>query len=363
MSFQPGATLYTQGFGSRPEGVEVPHIERRSPSTTDILYPIGKRWLNLANEQEFILYSFSTVNGVTSANWSSPVGASGAVDTLSDNSNTKVSPDGTGNIQLFGDANQVTAISNPGANSVNLGLSSSMVAPGSLTVTNGFQVATGAVIINPTLLNIDSSSGASLNMDSNGNTSLNPDDGSDVSIGFSSTGGEVFLGNATTTQMHVEAVEIDINTTGSGNTIIGNLGASTLLLQAGSGNVQVAGVLESNSGSLVIGSPLSVNNGLKVANNVINPPSYVQQVTDVFLDCATSAAISIQLINMPSGTILIIADTEGLGATNNITVNAPGGQSINFSGGVAGPTAIINANFGSLTMIVASNNYYVLAQG
>ena len=78
MTFQPGANLYTAGFGSRPENVEVPHIEKRDPSTSDVNYPIGKRWLNTISEEEFILYSFSASGGVTQANWASPVGPTGS---------------------------------------------------------------------------------------------------------------------------------------------------------------------------------------------------------------------------------------------------------------------------------------------
>ena len=44
MTTQPGANIYTQGFGSRPENVEVPHLDVRAPTTTDVLYPIGKKW-------------------------------------------------------------------------------------------------------------------------------------------------------------------------------------------------------------------------------------------------------------------------------------------------------------------------------
>lgn len=69
MTFQPGAAVYTQAFGSRPEDVEVPHIDVRAPSSTDILYPIGKRWIN-RGVAEYVLLSVSSVAGITSANWS-----------------------------------------------------------------------------------------------------------------------------------------------------------------------------------------------------------------------------------------------------------------------------------------------------
>jgi len=65
-----GAILYTQGFGSRPENVEVPLCSRRSPNSTDLDYPLGKRWINSDLSQEFVLTSKTSFNGSTSANWS-----------------------------------------------------------------------------------------------------------------------------------------------------------------------------------------------------------------------------------------------------------------------------------------------------
>src|SRR5438445_9758556 len=69
MSFQPGASLYTQGFGARAENVEVPHIDVRPPATTDIGYPIGKRWINSVLQTEHTLVSLTSQHGATTANW------------------------------------------------------------------------------------------------------------------------------------------------------------------------------------------------------------------------------------------------------------------------------------------------------
>lgn len=137
MTFQPGANLYTAGFGTRPENVEVPHIEARDPSTTDVNYPIGKRWLNTSMETEFNLYKFQSVNGVTEAIWASPVGATGAVISLNDGSITQVFPDSQGAISIVGTANQLTTQSVPGSNSISLELSDPLNPPGVFTANNG----------------------------------------------------------------------------------------------------------------------------------------------------------------------------------------------------------------------------------
>lgn len=69
MTTQPGSSIYTQGFGSRPENVEVPHIDIRDPASTDINFPQGKRWINSVDNSEFTLTSFTSTNGIVSANW------------------------------------------------------------------------------------------------------------------------------------------------------------------------------------------------------------------------------------------------------------------------------------------------------
>lgn len=69
MAFQPGSVLYTQGFGSRPENIEVPHIDIRDPGINDFGWPIGKIWVNRIDNQAFILTSITSFNGTSRANW------------------------------------------------------------------------------------------------------------------------------------------------------------------------------------------------------------------------------------------------------------------------------------------------------
>ncbi len=69
MTAQPGGMLYTQGFGSRPENVEVPHIDTRAPNSSDVNYPVGKRWIDTVGLLQYILVGFSVSQGVLSATW------------------------------------------------------------------------------------------------------------------------------------------------------------------------------------------------------------------------------------------------------------------------------------------------------
>ena len=86
MTIQPGAAVYTQGFGSRPENVEVPTIQPRAPATTDVRWPLGKRWIDTLDNAEYVLTSFGSSLGVVSANWALLGVAAGALNTLSDDS-------------------------------------------------------------------------------------------------------------------------------------------------------------------------------------------------------------------------------------------------------------------------------------
>lgn len=107
MPFQPGSNNYTQGFGSNPENVEVPHYDVRAPATTDILYPVGKRWVNTIGNGEYVLTSFSTSGNITTANWALLGTTGGALNTLTGDSGGAISPS-AGNITLAGTPGQIT---------------------------------------------------------------------------------------------------------------------------------------------------------------------------------------------------------------------------------------------------------------
>lgn len=107
MAFQPGAAVYTQGFGTRPEDVEVPHIDVRAPASTDILYPIGKRWVNKVAGTVYTLVSLSVSSGVTSANWTlEGSGGTGAINSITGDTGGAEVPL-LGNFNLLGTANQI----------------------------------------------------------------------------------------------------------------------------------------------------------------------------------------------------------------------------------------------------------------
>lgn len=135
MTFQPGAMLYTQGFGSRPENVEVPHYDVRAPTAQDVNYPIGKSWLFVGNSV-WILLSLSSVGGTISANWIELSTSAGSV------------------LSVTGTANQITAVTTAGA--VTLSIPATFIAPGSIASTT---TLTGGTGITATTGNIVASAG------------------------------------------------------------------------------------------------------------------------------------------------------------------------------------------------------------
>lgn len=143
MTIQPGANVYTQGFGSRPENVEVPHIDTRAPSTTDVNYPIGKRWINTAAGTDYSLDQLVSSNGSITANWSQSGSETGALNTLSVGATT-VTPT-AGNIVIAGTASQITATGSNSPGTVTLSLPAAITTPGSLTTTTTLTATAGAI--------------------------------------------------------------------------------------------------------------------------------------------------------------------------------------------------------------------------
>ncbi len=342
--FQPGANIYTQGSGSRPEGVEVPHIEKRNPSPSDVNYPIGKTWLNQATNSQFILYSFNSFNGVTSANWDTVSTPSGGLDSLSDGT-TKVFPDGTGNISILGNG-QVIVTSNPGSNDLELSLAGELslgdvVINGSLNAEGNVEIHQQLTVDGPLVAQSSTSLNDGLTV--SGNTILNNDlsvdgqvhvtGGTELNDGLTLNGPTIIEGNTT------------INRTTNGSLNLGGGAGSTLSLD----------------------SFASFTSGLNLSSVFVgsgNTP-YNATINDSFFICMTGVPLVINLFNITAdGALVVVSDTSGAASMSNpITINAPLGQNIIVKGGSPSPSITIDQAFGSFTFLTASSNYYVISQG
>lgn len=65
---QPNNIL-TQNAGLSPQNISIPHYDTRSPAATDVIYPLGKTWLDHQNITIWQLASFTSTQGTLAANW------------------------------------------------------------------------------------------------------------------------------------------------------------------------------------------------------------------------------------------------------------------------------------------------------
>lgn len=128
-----GSNLYSQGFGSTPSASLVNAVRAtRSPASTDIKgasgnYVIGQRWINTSSNLSFTLTNITSSGGSVSATWTQE-GGTGSGDVTS----------------VSGTANQISVSPTTGA--VVVGLTSSIIVPGSVTAGTGVSAASGNVV-------------------------------------------------------------------------------------------------------------------------------------------------------------------------------------------------------------------------
>ena len=140
MSFQPGVAIYTQGFGTAPENIQVPFITNRAPSVNDVNYPIGKRWVDTIGASEYVMVSLSSAGGALQATWvTAPTGTTLSALTVA----------GTTSINATGAA--TTTIGTGGTGAVNIGNATGNTAvTGTMTVSGDIASTAGNILINGT---------------------------------------------------------------------------------------------------------------------------------------------------------------------------------------------------------------------
>jgi hypothetical protein len=226
MTFQPGAAVYTQGFGTRPESVEVPHYDVRAPVGTDVgpFFPIGKRWI-FVGTAEYVLLSLSVSQGVTTANWSLLGTDTGSLATLSDGSTT-VTPT-AGNIEILGTPAEITSTGTNSPGAITLSLPSAVTTPGSLTTTTTLAVGTNATVAGT--LGVTGATTLGTVAATNGT--------------FSGTLGVTGL---TTLGALTQVGTASINASGAGVTTIGTGGTGAVDIGNATGNTAITGTLTSS---------------------------------------------------------------------------------------------------------------------
>lgn len=134
----------------------------RNPTSSDKAYVKGTLWLNLSGATAWMWPG--------SGNWIAlGSGTVGGIVTITGDSGGAETPSG-GNFSLLGTANQI--IVTGGSHKETFSLSSTLVAPGSLTVTSGFTVSAGTTSITGTT-NINASGAAVTTIGTGGTGAVN----------------------------------------------------------------------------------------------------------------------------------------------------------------------------------------------
>ena len=340
----PGANLYTQGTGTRPENIEIPVFQNRAPTTTDVIYPVGKRWIFI-NSGEYTLLALTSIGGTLTANWSQ-LGTSGggAINTLTGDSGGAISPSAN-NINLNGTASQI--VSTGSGSSIVWSLSSSLVAPGSLTVT-GLLTGNASATINTagTALNLATDNdGSAVNI---GNGTI----GRTISIGTSAAANLITIGSVT----GASSLSLLL---GTGNFVLNGNAASTYTIGAATttGTMTIGGTAQ--TGTITLGSSSGTNTVAIGAGAGATTVNIANGITGNTISIGNGANTSAQTINIADGAtganstvnVLSGAGTAGTQTFNLLATGATRAGAVNIATGAAAHVVTI----GQVTTTIALN--------
>jgi hypothetical protein len=370
MGFNPGATLYTQSFGSRPENVEVPTYNSRAPASTDVNYPLGKRWIDTDGQDEYVLVGLSSAGGVLTANW--VTGGAGPATTttygtviLTDNSEpvaTKVYAD---NLAIAG--SPAATETTPGIAEIATqgeadagALDDKIITPLKLAtfIANGnfpgsftdltatgtvsFTGATGGITMTSATASSFGTTGAGIDLtldSASGRVIINGEEAAANAITLLSAAGGIDVDaalqiNIATSQNAADAMVLTSSAGGIDITAAGAAGEDIDITNTAGSIRLVAG--ESAADSIVLSSTIG---GIDILAN--------GAAAGEDIDISTSASVNITSTENNAGAILI---TENGGASGRITLNAAqgtGADSINLestAGGVTLSAALASAD-------------------
>jgi hypothetical protein len=353
MTIQPGAMLYTQGFGSRPESVEVPHIENRAPTASDYNFPVGKRWV-YTNVASYELIGVSTTSGITTANWNLLASDTGPLDTLTGGSGGAISPS-AGNITLAGTGSQIATAgsgstitfslvgpytpSSYTAHGVLLGEGSSSVVA-TAAGTNG-QLLTGSTGADPAFSTL-TSSGGTLTVTGGAHT-LNLDLAAPVTVPNGGTGAitltGVLTGNGTSAVTGNAVTQHGVVIGGASNAVgTTSVGATGTLLAGSTGADPAFTASPSVTGSITAGTTLTATLGNITATNGNLNLAHTGNKLLIHATTAATDAIGTTAA-MTAGTITVSTTAVTASSIIFLTANTLGGTPGTLSAPVASITA------------------------
>lgn len=288
MTVQPGAMVYTQGFGSSPIDVQTPVISKVNPGVGDVNYPVGKRWINTVENDSWTLTSLTSFNGNVTANWESAGGATTSISEISADTGTAIPVAST--ITIAGTTGEITTTASGSTVTLSIPATATLnhVTASTLSVTGTSNLGTGA----------------------GSNTTISSGTGAILGIGSSS---------AITTVEGIFNLNSDLGNVNP--TIIGNLaGTNTLTLNS-------AGILAINSSDFIQASaPLIRLTGSLYLSTKTVSADYSMVAGDFYVGVNTSGG-PVTILLPPgalAGDTVIIGDIGGNVATNEIIINGNG---------------------------------------
>lgn len=400
MTFPTGGMLYTQGFGSRPENVEIPTYQTRAPTTTDTNWPIGKRWIQVG-VAEFSLLNITSVGGTLSAVWSSAEGelatnsVAGTVflGTLSQlqNGNAPSSSyvPSTNDVATVIAGIVVGAV--PPANTAQAGIvfladSTAVVSPWTSVHGTNVVVPIGQIqnmfAAPPTIGNTTPATGAFTTLAFTTATGTAggtwATGGTAIQIGHDVTNDAISIGDLgarTITIGHASGAAALNLAVGSGNFSLDGVAASTYAIGASTttGTITIGGTAQS-TGAITLGSSTaansvliqngintgaqitSINNGANAANSTVNILNGIATSGTQTLNVMnTTAAATAQVVNILSG-----ANTN---TTNTINIAGTGatGTKVTTNIGTGAAAHVVNIGVTSgasqIAMLVGTGNF------
>lgn len=304
MTFQPGANLYTQGFGSRPENVEVPHYENRAPTSADTNYPIGKKWINSTANETYTLTSLLISQNSASATWVGSGGGGTSVTQLGTNSGTATPV--AGDINVIGD---------------------------------GTTIQTSGVLNNVTV-------GLVPNIETNFSLNTDPGNANSITMG-NATGTGLFQFDAPISGFNVftAANPINIGATSNGSAItVGKYGPTNvggyLTLGAGTGGLQLYGNQQVNTRVLSANGTASETDSL------------------ILFDVTSQSLLFLLPATIIVGQLYYVTHILGDVTVNGIVIGG-NGHNIFYPNGNTGATFTFTENYASYTIVGATNGWFL----
>lgn len=147
-------SVYTVGTGSSSLNVQTPVVQKRAPSTQDILYRIGQLWVDSVGKSSYQLITLSSSNGLTIATWNLLATNTGPLNTLQGSTGGVIAPI-AGNLTIAAGTGMLSTVGTAGTITLNVNFAAppalgsgtpAAVSATTLAATSGISVTGGDII-------------------------------------------------------------------------------------------------------------------------------------------------------------------------------------------------------------------------